>query len=103
MQDRKREGPTPIDQILRSVLRESGLSGTTHHERIFRAWTEALDPAQRERTVPVRFRRGELVVEVGSAALLQELGNFTGESVRQKANQRLGSERIRKVVFKLRG
>jgi hypothetical protein len=49
----------------------------------------------------VRFENGELEVAVRSAAHLQELQSFTGDSFRKKANQRLGSERIRSVVFRL--
>ena len=51
---------------------------------------------------PVRFRNGELSVEVKSSALLYELRSFTGEDFRNAANERLGKEAIRKIAFRLR-
>ncbi len=51
----------------------------------------------------VRFRSGELTVEVDSSAHYQELKNFTGDQYRRKANKLLGSERVQRVIFKLRG
>ena len=50
----------------------------------------------------MRFARGELLVEVESAAHFQELSSFTGEQYRVLANRRLGGEEIQKIVFKLK-
>ena len=58
--------------------------------------------ALRRRARAVRFKRGELTVEVESAAHLQELSSFTGESIKREANRILGDDRIRNVVFKLK-
>jgi len=69
---------------------------------VFRAWTEAVGPGLARRAVPVRFRGGELTVEVGSAVHLQELKNFTAEGFRREANARLGRETIRRLAFKLK-
>jgi hypothetical protein len=71
------------------------------HE-VLAAWGQAMGPALVERARAVRFRDGELTVEVASATLLQELNNFTGEGHRRAANRRLGSERIRRVTFQPR-
>ena len=62
-----------------------------------------LGSPQSRRAVPVRFRDGELLVEVESATHLSELKNFKGDGYRSRANQRLGDDVIRKVVFKLKG
>jgi hypothetical protein len=54
----------------------------------------------------VRFDEGELVVEVSSAAHLNELKSFTGDAFRRQANERLVKHghraTIRRVVFKLK-
>jgi hypothetical protein len=49
----------------------------------------------------VRFQGGELVVEVGSSAHLQELKSFLGEQLRTEANRRLGAETIQRVTFRI--
>ena len=49
-----------------------------------------------------RRNEDDLLVEVESSAHLQELKQFTGEDFRRRANERLGRERIRRVVFKLK-
>jgi len=73
------------------------------HARVFHAWNETLGSALGAHARPVRYRAGELVVEVDSAAHMHEMKNFTGEGYRKRANERLGQEAIRRVVFKLRG
>jgi hypothetical protein len=104
VQRTKKEGPRPIEELIRSFLRESGIGGgRSSGERVYRAWKEALGSQGPARARPVRFRNGELQVEVDSASLLQELRNFTGEGFRARANQILGAETIRRVTFKLRG
>lgn len=69
---------------------------------MFRAWNEALGDDMKAAAKPVRFRAGELSVEVGASAAFYELRNFTGEDFRRAANERLGKETIRRVVFRLR-
>ena len=85
------------------MLRDSGLNAGVKNERVFRAWRESAGSKLKARAVPVRFRRGELIVEVDSSAHLHELQSFTGEDIRTKANSALGSEVLRKVTFKLKG
>jgi len=85
-------------------MREGGLGQQGRSERVFRAWSEAFQATGKapEATSPVRFRGGELTVEVAASAVLYELRNFTGNTIRKQANQKLGSEVIRRVVFRLR-
>lgn len=69
---------------------------------MFRAWNEAIGEAGRANAKPVRFRSGELSVEVSSSSLLYELRSFTGEDYRRAANEKLGKDTIRKIAFRLR-
>ena len=103
MQYSKPRGPRPIDDAIRAFLRESGIGSTPRHSKVFDAWSGAVGTEVSAHAVPVRFRKDELTVEVDSATHLHELKNFTGETYRRKANDDLGSEKIRKIVFRLRG
>jgi hypothetical protein len=103
VQRTSKEGPRPIEELIRSFLREAGIGGARSGQRIYQAWTQALGARGPARARPVRFRNGELQVEVDSASLLQELRNFTGDGFRVRANEILGAETIRRVTFKLRG
>ena len=55
----------------------------------------------------MRFTRGELVVEVDSAAHFHELESFLGRDIQARANQILrstnttGREEIRRLTFRL--
>jgi hypothetical protein len=98
---RARGGIAPMRLAVERYLRDSGLGARMRGLEVFRAWKQAVGVALAARARPVRFENGELEVAVRSAAHLNELESFTGESFRRKANQRLGSERIRRVVFRL--
>ena len=100
--DPDRRGVASMHDALESFLRESGISGRARHQPAFRAWNEAAGEELARRARPVRFARGELTVEVESAAHLHELTNFTGETLRASANQILGKQEIRRVVFRLK-
>jgi hypothetical protein len=95
---RSRAGMTPIQDALQVYLRSKGLLGGSQ-ERVFSAWGQVVGEALRRRAVPVRYARGELVVEVDSAAHLHELKNFTGESYRDRLNALLGPQAVRRIVF----
>ena len=103
MQHRKKRGPSPIDELIKTFVRDHGLRTGGGYAQVFRAWTESLPAPLQKHAQPVRFRGGELTVEVDSATHMQELKNFTGENYRCQANDRLGKETIRRVGFKLRG
>jgi hypothetical protein len=97
----RRGGITPLRVALERYLQGSGVGAKLRDVEVFRAWRSAVGMALAARAKPVRFDQGELEVAVQSAAHLNELTSFTGDTYRKKANQRLGSERIRRVVFRL--
>ena len=86
---------------MRSFLADSGIGAKLKDGEVFHAWTQVLGAGLATRARPVRFERGELTVAVSSAPHFQELKGFTGEGFRRAANKRLGSERIRRVTFRL--
>jgi hypothetical protein len=83
-------------------LRASGLSTRMRHLEVFRAWNRAVGADLARRAKPVRFERGDLVVEVDSAAHYQELAAFTGDAFRERANELLGEAAIRRATFRLK-
>ncbi len=95
-------GPTPLGDALRHFLKDSGLGAQLRHARVYGAWSDSVGPRLRERAKPVHFQFGELTVEVESAPHMHELQNFTGEQYRRGANQSLGDEVIKKVLFRLK-
>lgn len=99
----RRGGLAALGDVMRQYLDASGLGQRLRDWPVYDAWRVAVGEELARRARPVDYRRGgELVVEVESAAHLQELRNFTGERYRALANQRLGQERIRRVTFKLK-
>lgn len=65
------------------------------------AWEQAVGETIARRARAVSFRRGELIVEVESQALLSELRGFAAEEMRTRADELLEGATIRKVTFKL--
>lgn len=103
---RRHSRPVSIEDVLTPWLRQNGLSESKRASggitaKVFKAWDAVIGERLARRAKPARFQKGELVVEVNSMVHLQELQNFTGEAYRQAANQRIGSERIARVSFKL--
>ena len=92
----------PMKDALKEYLRETGLGPRLRHHQIYKAYAQALGRMLSKRARPVRFQGGRLTVEVESAAHLHELANFSGEGIRQRANQILGTEQIARVDFKLK-
>ena len=97
----RRGGVASFNEALGRFLRHSGLDQKLRDAAVFGAWREAAGPELAPRARAVRFRDGELTVEVRASALLAELTGFTGEELRRAANARLGAERIARISFQL--
>lgn len=100
-----------MQDAIRNYLDQSGLGHRLKDWPVYGAWNKAAGEALSRRARPVRFTNGELWIEVESAAHLQELQNFTGESLRAATNQLLLEQQnrstreggpVRKLVFKLK-
>jgi len=99
----RRGGVASMGEALGQFLRATGLERRMGEQRALAAWSAALGPERAARARAVRYRSGELLVEVDSAALLQELKNFTGEGLRRAVNQRLGGgEPVQRISFQPR-
>lgn len=71
--------------------------------RVFEAWESAVGRELARRVRPVRFRTGELTLEVQSSTLLHEFASFTGEEYRRRTNEILGRVLVIRTVFRQRG
>ncbi len=98
--EKRARGPVPLAEAIQAFLREAGIGSRGSDAAVFNAWRQAYggDDAR-----PVTFRNRDLVVEVATPALLQDLKSFHGDRLRRKANQILGEDRIRRVLVKLKG
>lgn len=97
----ERTGLASLDDALKSFLRKSGLGDRCGPPPVFRAFQDAQGKTFARHTRPVRFARGELVVQVASAPHLAELKGFRGEEIRVRTNQLLGRDEVRKIIFRL--
>lgn len=102
MRERKYGEPVLVGQVLKDYLARTHLGRHLAASRVFKAWQAAAGPTLSQRAQAVRFERGELLVEVRSSAHLHELSNFSGERYRRTANQQLGEELIRRIVFQIK-
>ena len=98
----RRGSLAPMRVAIDGFLRDAGMAPRMRGAQVLDAWKCAAGPLLSKRARAVRFQRGELVVEVSSAAHLHELQSFTGENYRRAVNAALGDERIRRVTFRLK-
>jgi hypothetical protein len=101
-----RRGVASMQDAMRAFLRDSGLAKQMRQWPVYEAWMHVVGRDIARRAKPVQFIRGELCIEVDSAAHLHELMNFTGERYRELANahlrERIGKQEIQRVVFRLK-
>ncbi len=97
-----RGGVHSANKAVKEFLAASGLGARLRDWPVYEAWRAVLGEDLSRRARAVDFRRGQLFVEVESAAHLHELANFTGERYRQLTNRHLGRETVQKVSFKLK-
>lgn len=92
----------PLGDALNEYLKDSGVLRRKKAGPAFAAWDEAVGPNIAGRARAVSFRRGELIIEVDSTALLSELRGFASEDLRTRADALLEGDTIRKLNFKLK-
>ncbi len=88
-----------FEHALREFLTESKLGPKLATTRVMRTWQKVQGPALSKHAQAVRFENGDLWIEVDSSAHLHDLVNFSGERYRRAANEILGQDTIRRVMF----
>ena len=92
--------PAELSDLLGAFGREVGLNRSKPVHPTFAAWNEAAGADLAEVARPVRFRAGELAVDVATASHHHELVAFSGESLRRRVNEILGEDLVRRIAFK---
>lgn len=96
----ERNRPIGLDELVGRFAREHRLGRNDDRQRVFAAWRRAAGPALLKQAWAARWRSGELLVEVGSAAHYHELTAFRGSELLARVNQELGRPLVRKLTFK---
>ena len=90
-----------VGDAMSEYFSDTGLLQRKKIQPAFDAWREAAGDELSDRARPVSFRRGDLVIEVDSTALLSELRGFASEDLRTRTNALLEGTSVRKLTFKL--
>ena len=65
-----------MGDLIRSVLKESGIGRDPGFRRVLRAWLEAAGAEIASHTKVTAFKKGVVTIEVDSAPLLHELAGY---------------------------
>lgn len=96
----ERRGPVDLNELVGNFAREHRLQRNDDRERVFSAWRRVVGPELGKQAWPARWRSGELLVEVASAAHYHELSAFRSQELLHSLAQALGDDRVKKLVFK---
>jgi len=91
---------TPAE-LLPKVLADLRLEQRRQDAEIVRAWEALMDPEVTAHAHPTGLKDGTLYVAVDSSAWLAELVTFRRREILQRLQQVFGTERIRKISFRL--
>ena len=91
--------PQPLTNLLAQELQGLGLAERLREADIWRLWPEVVGQAVACRAQPLRIINGTLTVAVSSGPWMQEL-TFLKEMMKEKLNERLGSEVVRTIILK---
>jgi hypothetical protein len=88
--------PQPLGDVARQEFSALGLADRLREADIWKLWPEVVGPAVAARAMPLRIIRGTLTIAVSSGPWKQELKGM----MKDKLNERLGSEFVKDIVLK---
>lgn len=91
---------TPLKDIIGNLMSGRGLPFDPQDATIWKVWTEVVGPAISRNAQPLWIKSGRLRVMVSDPIWLQEL-EFLERDMREKLNQRLGRQAVKKIEFRL--
>ena len=91
---------TPLKDIISNLLTDSGLPFNPNDARIWEIWDEVVGPEISKNAQPSWIKKGRLRIKVSDPIWLQEL-EFTGETIRDRLNKKLGRKAVEKLEFRL--
>jgi len=91
---------TPLKDIIGNLMSGRGLPFDPQDATIWKVWAEVVGPAISRNAQPLWIKSGRLRVMVSDPIWLQEL-EFLERDMREKLNQRLGRQAVKKIEFRL--
>lgn len=96
--DKKDSQIAKLGEILEKSLKRLELSTKLAEYGVWPIWNETVGPTIARNAQPERIRHGTLFVKVTSPTWMQQL-QYMKEMIREKLNQRLGSEVVKNLFF----
>ncbi len=93
------EGPEPLSEILSRLFTARGWGRSQERLRLEKAWAEVAGDFARHTRVG-SFRRGVLEIEVGNAALFQELVGFHKRKLLDQLKRKLTGLPVKDLKFR---
>jgi predicted nucleic acid-binding Zn ribbon protein len=91
---------TPLKDIIGNLMSDRRLPFDPQDATIWKVWDEVVGPAISRNAQPLWIKSGRLRVMVSDPIWLQEL-EFLESDMREKLNQRLGRQAVKKIEFRL--
>jgi predicted nucleic acid-binding Zn ribbon protein len=95
-----RAGLAPIQDVLKLWLKTNKVSRRVDESALFEQWKEIVGPGIAEHTRVIDAADGELVVEVNSAPLLQELSTYYERELLESFRQVKAFAGVQKLRFR---
>ncbi len=97
---RRKTSLTPLKDVLGSLFREGGLPFDLDDVRIWQVWEDAVGAVVARHARPSWIKDRRLRVTVSDPVWLQEL-RFQEQEIRERLNERLGKEIVKKIEFRM--
>ena len=95
---------TPLKGFLNISINKAGIQKSVEAARVCFFWggiiKEIFNQEAAEKSKAIRFKNGILTVAVLSSTLAQEF-NFKEREIKEKINEKLGGEKVRKIRFEV--
>jgi len=95
---------SPLKNFLNKSINKAGIQKSVEAARACFLWggiiEEIFNQEAAEKSKAIRFRNGILTVAVLSSTLAQEF-NFKEREIKEKINEKLGKEGVRKIRFEI--
>lgn len=95
-----REGPSPLEKIVRDVLKKMGVK-RPGEEEVGDAWAKAVGDAAAKHSRPVSLRKSVLTVHVDGSGWLYELTTRKREILAGLAQDLTGRKKIKDVRLRI--
>jgi predicted nucleic acid-binding Zn ribbon protein len=93
--------PTPIQEVLKKVLKPGDLSQLELHSRLRQVWEQSISSSLGQHTELVDFIRKTLYVEVAANPWMQEL-HFLKPRILTAMQRELGENVVKDIKFRLK-